>query len=239
VKLDAASLKPLYMQLKDVLEADIMSGKYQAGEQLPSEPELCRVYGVSRITTRRAILDLVEEGILHRQQGKGTFVTEGKMKRELICVNGFSRSIQQMGKVPHIQILSSKVMMADQTIADMLAITEEAIILKLHRLHFLDYVPLALETGYYSLERFPNLEKYIGESISTYDLLKQQYQVQPACNRKTINIRPATSEAADLLQISQGESLFEMEEQVFSKEGRPIHYSISLLPANRVTFTLS
>lgn len=71
---------------------------YSPTAKLPTENELCTKYNVSRITVRKAILDLVEEGYLIRQQGKGTFVKSPKLKRELIAVNGYSEFMESTGK---------------------------------------------------------------------------------------------------------------------------------------------
>ncbi|UFJ39937.1 GntR family transcriptional regulator [Brevibacillus humidisoli] len=112
MKLNKTSLKPLYEQLMDAIKKDINEGVYSIGAQLPAETELCEKYGVSRITTRRAITELVEQGILRKLHGKGTFVTSNKLKRELIAVNGFTEFLLQSGKDPHIRILSKKVVPA-------------------------------------------------------------------------------------------------------------------------------
>lgn len=81
MKLNTHSSTPLYMQLKQAITEDINKGVYTPGEKLPIETDLCDIYGVSRITVRKAVLDLVEEGLLIRQQGKGTFVQYPKAKR--------------------------------------------------------------------------------------------------------------------------------------------------------------
>ncbi|MED4911257.1 GntR family transcriptional regulator [Brevibacillus centrosporus] len=188
MKLNNSSLKPLYLQLKEVIKEDINRGVYKVGQQLPPEGELCEMYGVSRITTRRAITELVEAGILQRQQGKGTFVTASKLKRELIAVNGFSEFLTQTGKMPQPRIVSTTILEADEVIAAPLQISPGTSILQLKRLHYVNDAPLVWETVYYPLTRFPNLEKHIAESISTYQVLKKYYDVQPASNLKTLQV---------------------------------------------------
>lgn len=96
--LNNGSSKPLYIQLKQIIADDIKKGVYSPSVKLPTENELCETYNVSRITVRKAILDLVEEGWLVRQQGKGTFVKSPKLKRELIAVNGYSEFMESTGK---------------------------------------------------------------------------------------------------------------------------------------------
>ena len=74
--LEKNSPKPLYQQLKDILVDAIDSEKWKANEKIPSENELSSIYGLSRMTVRSVLTDLVKEGLLYRVQGKGTFVAE-------------------------------------------------------------------------------------------------------------------------------------------------------------------
>ena len=81
--LEKKSQSPLYQQLMTRLKNDITAGVYPAGARIPSEQLLCDTYGVSRVTVRKAMLDLVQEGLLVRRQGKGTFVAEERIQRDL------------------------------------------------------------------------------------------------------------------------------------------------------------
>src|SRR5579875_522286 len=99
MSLNNSSATPLYMQLKKYIEEDIRNGKYKMEEQLPTEPELCDMYNVSRVTVRRAITELVKEGVLQRLWGKGTYVTGAKIPNELISVSGFSEFSVDLGRV--------------------------------------------------------------------------------------------------------------------------------------------
>ncbi|RNB88507.1 transcriptional regulator PhoB [Brevibacillus nitrificans] len=239
MKLNNSSLKPLYLQLKEVIKEDINRGVYKVGQQLPPEGELCDMYGVSRITTRRAITELVEAGILQRQQGKGTFVTASKLKRELIAVNGFSEFLTQTGKMPQPRIVSTTILEADEAIAAPLQISPRTSILQLKRLHYVNDAPLVWETVFYPLTRFPNLEKHIAESISTYQVLKKYYDVQPASNLKTLNVIMATQEEAELLRCPIGTPLYQIDKVAYDDQEKPFHSSCSLIPTDRVTFTIN
>ncbi|QRG70051.1 GntR family transcriptional regulator [Brevibacillus choshinensis] len=239
MKLNNASLKPLYIQLMEVLKEDVNRGVYKVGQQLPPEGELCEMYGVSRITTRRAITELVEAGILQRQQGKGTFVTASKLKRELIAVNGFSEFLTQTGKMPQPRIISTTILEVDEAIAAPLQIPPGTSTLQLKRLHYVNDTPLVWETVYYPLTRFPDLEKHIAESISTYQVLKKYYDIQPASNLKTLNVIMATQEEAQLLRCSIGSPLYQIDKVAYDEQGTPFHSSSSLIPTDRVTFTIN
>ena len=82
-QLEKGTQNPLYQQLMRRLKNDIVSGRYAAGARIPSEQALCDTYGVSRVTVRKAMLDLVQEGLLVRRQGKGTFVADARLTRDL------------------------------------------------------------------------------------------------------------------------------------------------------------
>lgn len=103
-----------------IITDDIKKGVYSPTAKLPTENELCTKYNVSRITVRKAILDLVEEGYLIRQQGKGTFVKSPKLKRELIAVNGYSEFMESTGKKPKHHVLSHDIIPASKPIAEKL-----------------------------------------------------------------------------------------------------------------------
>jgi GntR family frlABCD operon transcriptional regulator len=238
MKLNSTSQKPLYFQLKQIINEDILRGKYKAGQQLPPEVELCEIYGVSRITTRRAITDLVEEGVLHSQQGKGTFVKESKVKRELISVGGFSELTIASGKKPSSQILSSSIIQADEKLAETFQIATGESILKLHRLLFIDNEPFIIETSQYPLNYLPDLEKYIWESASTYSILKDRYNIELTRSEKTLEVVFASEYDAGLFKCDRGTPLFAIEKRSYDKGGRPMHVSYSLYMTSKVIFTI-
>lgn len=90
--LDANAQLPLYKQLKEVIKTKINTGEYTENKRIPTEPEFIKNYGVSRITVRKAIEELVAEGYLIKKQGKGTFISGHKVLRKIEYVSGFSDS---------------------------------------------------------------------------------------------------------------------------------------------------
>lgn len=239
MKLNNASVKPLYIQVMDAIKKNINEGFYRIGAQLPPEPELCAMFGVSRITTRRAIAELVDEGILQKLHGKGTFVTNNKLKRELIAVNGFTDFLLESGKNPQTRILSKKITAATKRQAEALAVDRGASLFELIRIHLAGEEPIHLENSYYALSRFPELDKHVQNSTSTYRILKDVFGVQAARNTKTLNVSSATAEQASLLNCTQDTPLYHLEKTAYDQEGVPIHYTVSLLPTTKVSFTIN
>ncbi|WP_334074635.1 MULTISPECIES: UTRA domain-containing protein [Paenibacillus] len=239
MKLNVSSQSPLYLQLKQIIKEDISRGVYKAGQKLPPEAEIGKTYGVSRITVRRAITDLVEEGVLHSQQGKGSYVRELKEKRELISVGSFSDMTTLSGKTPSSQILSNLVMEADEKLASTFKIQLNDPVLKLHRLLFIDNQPFIIETSFFPLEILPDLEKYIGESPSTYHILKERYGVEPAFSEKTLEVILATEYESSLFHCDRGTPLYLLGKITYDQQDRPMHYSQSVYMSSKVIFTIN
>ncbi|MFZ4451675.1 UTRA domain-containing protein [Salibacterium aidingense] len=238
MKLNESSQKPLYVQLKDHLKEEISRGIYEPGKKLPPESALCKEYGVSRITARRAISDLVEEDVLHRQQGKGTFVKETKKKRKLVSVGGFSEITSASGENPKTQILSSKIVPVEK-IDSIFDVEEDSYLLELHRLLYIDDEPFIIETSYYPLQLLPDLESQIGSFSSTYQVLKEKYGVEIQSSDKSLNVVSSTDYEAELFKSDIGVPLYQVDKIAYDQIQRAIHFSRSLFLANKVTFTLS
>ena len=238
MKLNTHSSTPLYMQLKQAITEDINKGVYTPGEKLPIETDLCDIYGVSRITVRKAVLDLVEEGLLIRQQGKGTFVQYPKAKRELFAVNGHTEYMSELGKVPQTKILSFGIKPVKAHVAKMLSISLESEVLELQRILYYDDQPLTLEISHYSLELLPHLDQHVHNSVSMYDTIKNKYNIAPVHNKKLLNMVFANVDEAKHLECEVGEPLFKVEKVAYDAQKRPIHSSFLHYPANRVTFTI-
>ena len=105
--LEKKSQSPLYQQLMARLKNDILAGVYPSGARIPSEQLLCETYGVSRVTVRKAMLDLVQEGLLVRRQGKGTFVADERIQRDLLQITSFSAACRQNGHCAGTKVISA------------------------------------------------------------------------------------------------------------------------------------
>lgn len=238
-KLNSASQIPLYHQLKQVIIEDIESGKYEVGEQLPTELELCEEYSVSRITVRRAISDLVDEKILYRQQGKGTFVSEAKIERELILIGSFSDIATESGKEPSAQILETIIKKPTKELCDVLKISSEEDILELKRLLSINGKPFIIETSHYPLLRFPKLETYITSNQSVYKILKENYDVEIVKAEKTLDIKLSNIEQSEIFDCDANSVLYLLRKTAFDKKNDVVHVSNSLFLASKVTFTFT
>nr|WP_263323239.1 GntR family transcriptional regulator [Neobacillus sp. Marseille-Q6967] len=241
MKLNNSISTPLYEQLKHFIKEAIDQGVYKAGEKLPNETDLCDIYGVSRITVRRAVQELVDEGFLERKQGKGTFVTRTKVTRELVSVDGFSDFSKQIGKNPSKRILVCEEMKAPSTIAEALQIPVDTPVLKLVRLMFIDQQPFVLDEAYYSLERFPDLTAHFNKYESTYEVLKNIYNInlKTCSSKKIITVTPASVSEAEYLDCEVGDTLFNFDKTVYDENKIPIHISNYKTQTNLIALTIT
>jgi len=239
--LNSDSSIPLYLQLKQAITEEINRGTYLPGEKLPTEMELCDTYKVSRITVRKAVLDLVEEGVLIRQQGKGTYVKRPKLQRELVSVSGFSEDMVSSGNTPHNEILSYQIKAASRNISEKLNIPLGCNVLELKRMQYLEKQNLSLEITTYSLDLFPNLENQLKQhkDISMHRILKENYDVVPAYGDKVVNVTFASAEEAELLKCTVSDPLFEIEKIAYNNEKLAIYYSLIYYHTSQVSLTIT
>src|SRR5437899_12188895 len=126
---------PLYYQLKEVLKQQIRSGHLAPHTAIPSEPELVANYHVSRATVRQALTELVHEGLLYRQHGRGTFVCEPRIQqRSLSELTSFSEELRRRGKRPSGLLIVSELVRGSQSVREQLRLTDEEQVVRLERL---------------------------------------------------------------------------------------------------------
>src|ERR1700757_5458086 len=112
----------LYARVETVLAGEITGGDLKVGDQLPTEDSLIARFGVSRITVRRAIQNLVSRGLVEIHRGKGTYVTRPKITQELTALSGFVEDMQSLGRHPTARLLDKQLVAADKTVAHQLAL---------------------------------------------------------------------------------------------------------------------
>ena len=134
----------------------------EPGDLIPSERELGETYGISRMTARQAITELVNEGLFYREQGKGTFVSRSKITQQLIHLTGFTEDIRARGQRPSTTVISATMHPADEAVAEKLRINPGALIFRLQRLRLADGEPLAIELSQIT---FKDCEKLLGEDL--------------------------------------------------------------------------
>jgi GntR family transcriptional regulator len=198
---------PLYHQLKLLLQQDIAQGVYKPGGRLPSEPELIRKFGVSRITVRQALDELEAEGQVVRRHGKGTYVAEPQIEQELLRLTDFVEDMQQAGLCPSSRVLAFVHEPARPSIARALKIVSGSEVVRVDRLRLAEGLPIAYDTTWLPL-RFGDL--LIGMDLTQetiYRILEQRYDIPVISGAFDITAATATPQQAEQLEVAAGAAL--------------------------------
>lgn len=229
---------PLYEQLMQHLRAAILTGQYEEGAQLPPESELCEQYGVSRITARRALLELVNEGLLERRQGKGTFVAPKKMTIRVMSLDGFA-GFRRDQPGAEMRILKKEIRKPTAKEAAMLEIEEDVDVYELDRVLELEGIALSLDRAVYSAGRFPGLLDKVDENTSTYELMDTVFHHRNHHFSKEIVITTARPEEALAMRCPTGELLYLVTKIMYDCGDVPNHVSFNLIRACHVKLVLN
>jgi len=235
-RVNRQSKTPLYHQVVENLRELIQSEQLAAGEMTPSEWDLSGAYGVSRLTVRRAIDDLVREGLLIRKHGVGTFVAHTSVAQIYPSELSFTRNMEQIGLKPTSKIVSLETLPAEPEIAQRLGIEAGAPVFELVRVRLGDDQPLILETTYLSAARFPGLTEANLTDGSLYNFLSAHYQVDITALDHILEPTLLNDREAALLEVETGEPAILSEMVGLTTEGAPVEYTWSLTCRGRGRF---
>src|SRR5919112_5355801 len=160
---------PIYSQVERIVMDMIDSGKLSPGQRAPSEREIAETLGISRMTARAAMSNLVADGYLHSVPGKGTFVSNPKMRQELLELTSFTEDMRNRGLKPGSRLLDIGVThQASEKIYRTLELPVEEDLVRIHRLRTADEEPMCLETSYLPRSYVPWLLEEDFETRSLY-----------------------------------------------------------------------
>ena len=203
--LDPDDAEPLYRQLHDRLRDKLLNG-WPSERPIPSERYLMRQTGLSRMTVRQAIADLVHEGMLRRDQGRGTFLADSRLMRLLTGHSSFREIVRREGKTPSTRVLRQEIIRADATRAALLEVDPGEPIFDFVRLRLVDDAPVMVTFTNIAVRICPELET-ADLRDSLYAFLANRCGLPPQHSSDTIEAVAAKGEVAQLLQVDEGTPL--------------------------------
>ena len=227
---------PRYYQLKEILRDKISRGDWLPDTPIPSERELCEQYGISRMTARQSITELVRDGLLYRVQGKGTFVARPRITQQLMVLTGFSQDMATRGWKPGAQVLEQKMLSVSAEIARRLRVRDGQPVFFVRRLRLANGEPLALETAYITFMGCDELLKVDLAAHSLYALLREKYGLTPQEAEQEIEADIADPFEAKLLHLGAGAAVLRMRRTTSAGSGQVIEYAESAYRADKYTF---
>ncbi|MGJ3507816.1 GntR family transcriptional regulator [Enemella sp. A6] len=215
-------------QVRALLE-EMIATEIGPGDAIPSERALVNDLGVSRVTVRQAIADLVESGRLERIQGKGTYVT-GPQVNSRLHLTSFSREMRARGLSPATKVLSAAEVGAPADVAERLGVATGQMVIRVDRLRLADGTPMAHEIGFYPAKLFPGLlERELG---ALYDVFATVYGVVATSGEQIVRADAADHNHARILGVPRRAPLL-VQERVTRAGDQVIEFSTSWYRGDR------
>lgn len=227
---------PIYFQLKELLREKIALGEWKPGDMVPSERELSEQHKISRMTARQALNELATEGLLRRQQGRGTFVAEPKIEHGLTRLTGFTEDMKARGLQPGARVIRLELIPPPLLAMQALQITPDEQIVLLERLRLANGEPIALETSHLHFNAVAKLLNEDFENNSLYNILSQKNQITPARAEQKIGADLCNHREQELLKLTEGAPVLRNKRITFDQWGRPFEYTESAYRADRYVF---
>ena len=230
---------PLYCRIRDNFRDLITQGELKPGDALPPEIEIGRRFGVSRMTVRQALQDLVNDNVLYRHRGKGTFVREQKIEPNLSRLTSFTEDMRERSVVPSTRLLSQKkgYLPAEAARRWNLPADERMIITR--RLRFADGEPICINVSHVPFYLCPGLLREDLEKNSIKTVLASKYGLPLYKAEQTIETAFARAEEARMLRIRPGSPVFLVERVTYLEDGRLLDFTINKFRTDKYKFRIT
>lgn len=225
---------PSYVRLKEWIQKRISSGEFVPGDALPSERALAAQHGLSRMTVRHAIDDLVSAGALYREQGRGTFVSARKMKQRNIA--SFSETVRQMGFVPSTRILGFSSAVPPRDIADRLMMGAKPVYRAL-RIRLASDNPVALEEVFVPSHICPGLQTK-DLKTSLYRLIEQTYGHAIGSADSRVSAAHPSARQQQHLAVSRTTPVLKIDSLYYGVSGEPLYYERAIYRADMYEYNI-
>ncbi len=240
MKIDRRNPMPIYHQiyidLKERIEKDLNFGGY-----LPSEGELADQYGVSRLTVRQALKNLMEDGIIEKQRGKKSKIREIKNIENLSQLKGFTQDAILLGHVPSSIVLANKLVTVPDQAVEKFKISKGTKVIFLNRLRLLDGIPYAIEMAYINVSidvKLLNILDMDMSKSSLYAFFKDEVGLKLEYADETIEVVQANPENAKLLSIQSGNCILLRNRFTYTNDDQCIEYVQSYYRGDKYKFNI-
>jgi GntR family transcriptional regulator len=229
---------PVYVRIREALRREIAQGALKRGERLPPEHELGTMFGVSRMTLRKSIKDLIDEGLLYRRHGIGTFVAYPRMNRDHTRLTSFFDEIEGESTQACASLLALEVIPAKQRVANALDIAEGEPVIRIETLRSANSVLITLHDTHIPHKLFGRILDEDFEVQHLWTLFeKRGYKVRRAIQH--IEAREATKNLARLMEIKEGSAILYKERTVFADDGTAVEFTYCYNRGDVYTLTVA
>lgn len=233
--IDKKSPIPVYYQLKNIILKKIKDGEFSEGSHIPSERELGESLNISRMTVRQALNQLVSEGVLYREKGRGTFVSKGKIVQRNIM--SFSDTVRNRGLVPSTVVLHFKKIQDRLDIKDLLNLREDDCLYNIKRLRLANELPIAIEEVFIPERYCHGLEAFDLKS-SLYKLLMEEYSLTISYMDSIIEAAKPIKEEKKLLDLSDSTPILRITSISHNDSGTKLFYEKDIYRSDEYNYNV-
>jgi GntR family transcriptional regulator len=236
LKIDRKSHVPVYWQIKESILKEITSGNLKPGDKILSEPQLKEKYGVSRLTARSAVTELVNEGYLVRKQGYGTYIQKPRIENSQENFMGFKADMEDKGFTVRSEILETNEISVPEFMQTSMELDKEDKVYKIKRLRFANNEPIVIHESYIPSVFCPDLLFHDFGKESLYSVFSSRYK--KIINNATEHLEAisADEETASYLGIKKGDPILFIQRISFIEDNTPFEYSRSWYRGDRYIF---
>jgi GntR family transcriptional regulator len=234
-----ASSLPYYAQLAEILRTAIRDGDWPPGYALPSEADLCAMFGLSRTAVRQALAELAAEGLVHKEKGRGSFVRGPRAGFVVQEVRGFYEEMRDQGKDVTTEVLDLETVLASADYAALLDVPTGSELIRLERLRSAEGEPILLVETFLPSPRFKTILDEDLTTVSLYAHLRELYDVVPGGGHRLIEAVAAERRTAKLLRVRAGTPLLRLRSVNVDRDGQPFEAFTAWYRADRASFELS
>ena len=227
---------PIYQQLAQTIKEQIAAGIYKPGDAIPPEEELCRLYDISRVTVRKAVTLLVEEGLVIRRQGLGTFVTKSRFVESTHAHGSFTLSCLQNNVNPATKIVSCRELVPTEEIAEGLNLKAGETVICIKRVRYADDIPVMFETDYLPADRHRYLLEIDMENRSLLDTIKQNSGLFSSGYEDVVDIRYAEKEHAEWLKCKKAAPLLGVYQMVYHRNNEVLYINDQVIDSENYKY---
>ena len=229
---------PLHHQVFRDLKSALDANEWRPGERMPTERELAERYGCSLITVRHALSELVREGRIERTRGRGTFVLQPRIDRDIAGAMSFSDEMQRRGLDPTTRVVTARIEPAGESVAGSLGVAADAPVVYLERVRLGSGEPLLLEQARLPSERFPGLLAFDLERRSLYDILSDRYSTRIVRAREAVEPVVLKRREAELLDLPTRSLALQIDGVAFAADGSAVEAARSFVRGDRTRYYL-
>lgn len=230
---------PLHMQLSQIIREMIETNQLPEGSQLMPEREICKLQDISRMTVNKAILTLVNEGLLRRKQGSGTVVASKKKKHRYEKLEGFTDIMNKKGYKIRNELILFELSPQSEQIRQRLQLIDldtDPLVYQIKRVRYIEDDAFVIETVYLNQLMCPDLSEELVKEKSLYQLYRERYQHKIIRAEQSIKPVMITKEQAKLLNAAPNTLALQIDRTVYTDKEEVMEYTSSIFMTNHHEF---